>query len=120
MILSGRSKFSVFRRLDDAKLFERQCSIIEMTLFALPSNSVWALLPAVPLDSLRLENAPEALRPRFDTLMLETDFLEATTMRDQVGFACHYLTLLDGQDNVSFRDVLWHQPRPHLQSHSGL
>jgi hypothetical protein len=49
------------------------------------STSPFALLPAMPFDDLKLEEVGDDVRQRFNDLILGTDFLEATTMRNQVG-----------------------------------
>jgi hypothetical protein len=56
------------------------------------STSPFALLPAVPLDDLKLEEVPEEVRQRISGVKMETDFHEATTLRDQLGVACGFLT----------------------------
>jgi hypothetical protein len=59
-----------------------------------------ALLPAVQLNSLPLKEATATIRPTFDALTLETDFIESTTQQDQVRFARHFLKHLDDQARV--------------------
>jgi hypothetical protein len=46
-------------------------------------------LPAVALNSLPLKDAAAVIRPTFDALTLETDFIESTTKGDQVRLASH-------------------------------
>jgi hypothetical protein len=55
------------------------------------STAFWTLVPAKSLDDLPLETIPELLRPPFDDLMLQVDFLDAITMGDQVGFSYAFL-----------------------------
>jgi hypothetical protein len=69
------------------------------------ATSPWALAPAVPLEALPLEDTHEELRPRFNALMLETSFLDAATMRDQVGFACQFLRHPGREKRVSFGKI---------------
>jgi hypothetical protein len=54
-------------------------------------TAFWTLVRAKSLDDLPLEAVQEPLRPAFDDLMLQADYLDATTMRDQVGFSCAFL-----------------------------
>jgi hypothetical protein len=69
------------------------------------SSSPWALLPAKSLDTLALEGAPEDIQPRFNDRTLETDFVEATTMRDQVEFLWALLRELGPQRRASFGNI---------------
>jgi hypothetical protein len=62
-------------------------------------------MPAKSLDELPLESAPEHIRPRFDTLLLQPEFHEAMTMRAQVGFACSFLRETASTPRVSFGNI---------------
>jgi hypothetical protein len=64
-------------------------------------NSAFDRAPAVPPNLLLLESVPDNLKARFEALMLEPDFAEATTKRDQAGFACTFLRKPDDTARVS-------------------
>jgi hypothetical protein len=57
-------------------------------------------LPPVQLNSVPLKDAAAPIRPTFDALTLETDFIESTTQRDQVRLARHFLKPFDDQARV--------------------
>jgi hypothetical protein len=59
--------------------------------FLFMSTAFCTLVPAKSLDDLPLEIIPERLRPAFDNLMLQADFLDTAILRDQVWFSCTFL-----------------------------
>jgi hypothetical protein len=69
------------------------------------STAFWTMVPVKSLDDLTLETVPDPLQPAFDDLMLEADFLDATTTRDQVGFSCAFLHPPGSARKVSYGNI---------------
>jgi hypothetical protein len=73
--------------------------------FLFMSTAFWTLVPAKSLDDLPLEAVPGPLRPAFDDLMIQADFLDATTMRDQAWFSCVFLHPPGSAKKVSYGNI---------------
>jgi hypothetical protein len=88
---------------DDLKFASHFLSCARLLLFfflmAEPDpEHPFLLSTPISIDTCALDRVPENLRERFSRLFLEPDLVEATTARNQIGFACGFLRLDEDKD----------------------
>jgi hypothetical protein len=82
------------------------------------------LLPAFNLDGLHWDSVPPSLRPRFNALLQDEDFVGASTRHSQIGVAMHSLREDEDEEQVVFsvlsaffgiaeRNIEWQARRCH-------
>jgi hypothetical protein len=65
----------------------------------------WQLKPAIWLDTLPDETCPQDFQDLFGALRLQTTFVEAQTMRNQVEFAFIFLRETPGHKTLSIGQI---------------